>query len=88
MRTTLTIEESIMQRLKEEAHKSGLPLKQIVNTTLEIGLRNLHKSNERQPYRLKTYAMGVPQGVDLDKALQMAMVLEDDEITRKLKVRK
>ncbi len=39
MRTTLTIEDAIMRQLREKAYNTGLPLKQIVNTALELGLR-------------------------------------------------
>lgn len=59
-----------------------------VNTTLEIGLRNLHKDRNRQNFRLTTDAMGKPQGIPLDKALQIAAALEDDETVRKLEARK
>jgi hypothetical protein len=88
MRTTLTIDDSIMEKLKEVAHQSGVPLKQVVNTTLEIGLRELPRQQQRKKYQLKTHAMGVPRDMNLDKALHMASMLEDDEIVRKLKVRK
>ncbi len=87
MRTTLTIEDSIMQKLKEEAYNSGLPLKQVVNMTLEVGLRNLNKRRQKK-YTLKTYSMGFPKGINFDKVLQTASTLEDDEIIRKLEVRK
>ena len=88
MRTTLTIDDSIMKRLKEEAHQSGLPLKQVVNTALEIGLRNLHQAQQQKKYTLKTHSMGMPRNIDFDKALQIASSLEDTEIFRKLKIRK
>ncbi len=88
MRTTLTIEDSIMQQLREKAHKTGLPMKHIVNTALELGLRRFHKRPRGSRYSLKTYPMGAPRGVNLDKALQAASMLEDEEIVRKLEVRK
>ncbi len=40
MRTILTIEDSTMKRLKQEAHNAGMPFKKIVNMVLETGLRN------------------------------------------------
>lgn len=88
MRTTLTIDDSLMQKLKDEAHQSGVPLKQVVNSALEIGLRNLHKDQALPKHHGKTYAMGMPRGINLDKALQAASALEDDETTRKLEMRK
>lgn len=88
MRTTLTIDDSIMQQLKKEAHDAGLPLKQVVNTALDLGLRHLHKKQQRRKYKLKTYSMGTPKGINLDKALYVASLLEDDEIIRKTEIRK
>jgi len=88
MRTTLTIDDAIMKRLKEEAHHSNLPLKQVVNTALEIGLRNLHDAPKHKDVALKTYSMGMPRNLDLDKALQIASAMEDDEIVRKMTIRK
>ena len=87
MRTTLTVDDDIIKKLKDEAHRTGVPLKQVVNTALEIGLRNLHKK-QRRKFKLKTYSMGSPLVADLDKALQIASKIEDDEIIRKLEIRK
>jgi hypothetical protein len=87
MRTTLTIEDSILEKLKKEALDSGVPLKTIVNLTLEIGLRNLHARPQKK-YKSKTYAMGYPGGINFDKALQIASALENDEILKKMNVGK
>jgi len=43
----------------------------------------------RRPYRLEPVALGRPaRGIDLDKALQLADNLEDQELARKLELRK
>ena len=39
-------------------------------------------------YKLKTYAMGFRPEIALDKALALAAIDEDDEIVRKLSLRK
>ncbi len=88
MRTTLTIEDSIMKRLKEEAYRNGSSLKQVVNTTLELGLMQLDVQPQPRKYKLKTFSMGFPPKFNMDKALQVISNLEDDEIVRKLEVRK
>lgn len=79
MRTTLTIDDSIMQKLKQEAYQRGLPLKQIINTTLKVGLRNLYKQQQNQRYKTITHSMGIPCGINPDKALQIATAIEDDD---------
>ena len=88
MRTTLTIDDAIMRQLREKAYNTGLPLKRIVNTALELGLRRFDERPSGPKYKLKTYSMGIPKGIDLDKALQVASALEDEETVRKMAVRK
>lgn len=88
MRTTLTIDDHIMQELKKEVYRSGQPMKKVVNEALRAGLQQLRKPEPGKPYRCKTYSMGYPPKVNLDKALEIASLLEDEEIIRKLSLRK
>ncbi len=83
MRTTITIDDSLMAKLKEEAFKSGLPLKQVINDRLELGLRVENGSTPKERVVIKTYAMGNPSSINLEKALQVSATFEDDEILRK-----
>jgi len=88
MRTTLTLDDRIAKALKSIAHRSGKPFKLVVNETLQAGLAARETPRPR-PYRLKPVAMGgVVPGVDLNKALRLAAALEDEEIARKLELRK
>jgi hypothetical protein len=88
MRTTLTLDDRIAKALKTLAHRSGKPFKQIVNETLQSGLA-VRKTSIPRPYRLKPASLGgVLPGVDLDRALRLAAALEDEEIARKLDLRK
>jgi len=88
MRTTLTIDDQLMAELKERAHREGVPFKQVVNQTLRRGLDADVHSNKRKPFRARTFAMGQPLMADLDKSLAIASGLEDEEIARKLSLRK
>ncbi len=88
MRTTLNIDDYILRQIKEEAHRSGRPLKKVVNEALREGLEQLQRPVPTIPYKCKTYAKGYPPRIDFDKALELAAALEDMEITRKLKLRK
>lgn len=90
MRTTLTLEEPIAKALKNAAHQSGKPFKQVVNETLRAGLyAGKPGKSPPQKYRVKPAALGGPiASIDLDKTLQLADALEDDELRRKLDQRK
>ena len=88
MRTTLTIEDSIVSELKKRALETGKPFKQVVNEALLAGLRQKPVSKSHA-YRLKPASLGSPSaGVDLDKALRLADELEDVSLRDKLEQRK
>lgn len=88
MRTTLTLESDLARALREEAARSGRPLKRVVNETLRAGLAARRAPAARR-YRLTPVHLGgVVPGVDLDKALRLAEALEDEAIARKLEMRK
>ena len=89
MRTTLTIEDGIAAQLREIAHRSGRSFKAVVNEALRAGIANNRIATRCKPYRLEPVALGAVVGpYDPDKALQLADRLEDEEIARKLQLRK
>ncbi len=88
MRTTLTIEDSIAKELKDQAHRKGKSFKQVVNETLQAGLQAGKTPTKRKPYRIKPVSIGLEPGINIDKALQLSDEMEDEEIIRKLELKK
>ncbi len=89
MRTTLTLDEQIAKALKSAAHGTGKPFKQVVNETLRGGLAAGDAPARPRPYRVKPVSLGgVIGGMSLEKALRLADALEDQELARKLGLRK
>ena len=89
MRTTLTIDDPVARQLREEAHRTGKSFKAVVNETLRAGLVRGRRPPVRRKYRLEAVSMGAVVGdYNLDKALQLAARLEDDEIVRGLRQQK
>ena len=87
MRTTLTIEDGIDRKLKALARKTGKSYKQVVNETLKHGLAVGDRA--ARSYKLRPASMGaVDHAYDLDRALALADAMEDEEIVRKLTLRK
>jgi hypothetical protein len=84
MRTTITLESDVEALVQKAMRERGLSFKEAVNQALRRGLTE--RAN-REPYRTPTFEMGAPR-VPLDRALQLAAELEDDEILRKLDARK
>jgi hypothetical protein len=89
MRTTLTIDDQLATALKDAAHQSNKSFKEVVNETLRAGLAAKKTPGKARLYRLKPVSMGYVAGdFNLDKALQLADALEDEELVRKLRMKK
>lgn len=88
MRTTLTIDDHLAKALKDLAHRSNKPFRQVVDETLRAGL-TAAETRRSKPYRLKPASLGgVVPGIDLDKALALADAIEDQELATKMRLRK
>ena len=89
MRTTLTIDDQLAAALKDAAHQSNKSFKEVVNETLRAGLAVKKSPSTAKPYRLKPVSLGhVASDFNLDKALQLADALENEELVRKLSMKK
>lgn len=88
MRTTITIDDDLLQEMKKKAYETGSSFKEVVNRALRAGLKDIDKPKTAEPYKCKTYSLGYPPRADLDHALDLAEDLESEEIVRKLLLRK
>jgi hypothetical protein len=84
MRTTITLDPDVEALVKKAMREGGTSFKDTVNQALR---RALTTRRGGEPYRTPTFGMGAPR-VPLDRALRLAAELEDDEIVRKLELRK
>lgn len=85
----MTIEDKIAEALKEAAYRSHKSFKEVINETLRVGLATKRVPVNAKPYRVKPVSLGgVMPGVDLDKALHLADAIEDEELAKKLLLRK
>ena len=88
MRTTLRIEDSLLRELKALARQEKIPLTRVVDTVLRSGLQARRKPPSNiVSYQEKTFEMGKPH-FQLDKALSISAAMEDEEILRKIELRK
>jgi predicted transcriptional regulator len=84
MNSTFPIEDTLIEEIETEAHRTGKTVREIVNEAIRVGLREMRVPENRKPYRPKTVSMGHPSRIDLDRATKIAMDLEMDEIVRKM----
>jgi len=83
MRTTVTLDpdsDAIVRRLMRERK---LTFKEALNAAILAGARDAAASR----FYTRTFDMGEPR-IDIDKASHFAAQLEDEEIIRKLELRK
>ena len=88
MRSTVRIDDDLLEELKARARKENISQSQMLNRLLRAGLLASRPSaSKRSRYSEEAVSMGSPR-VDLDKALAFASELEDEEILRKLSLKK
>ena len=87
MRTTVTLDPEVEALLRKAMRERGISFKEALNGAIRAGLV-LGTGRAPRKYRLKTYRMGFRPEVSLDKALLLAQTMEDEEVARKLSLRK
>jgi hypothetical protein len=86
MRTTVTLDPDVAAKLKAVARERGISFKQALNGAVRAGLGGQRKAT--RAFTQYAQPMGLRPGFNLDKALQLAGALEDEEIVRRLERRK
>jgi len=83
MRTTVDLESRLLKRIRDEALRRGVSFKHLLNEALRRGLAE--PAARLEPYRCPVVSLGAPRaGLDLDKALALAGMLEDEEVVQEL----
>lgn len=81
MRTTVTLDPDTAQLVRRRMTERGVSFKEALNDAVREGVLG---ASQGPPFRTATAAMGESR-VNLDRALQVAADLEDDELIRKLR---
>lgn len=84
MRTTLTIDPDVAERIQREVRRSGKALKAVINDALRIGLALTEKPAAPPHFEVQPHAFRFKPGVDLDRLNQLVDELEAAEAARKL----
>jgi hypothetical protein len=84
MRTTLTLEDDIAQRLQEKARRTGESFKEVVNETLRRGLYGDKPPSQPARFEVKAKACGFRSDVDVLHLNQVNDELEIEDFRRKL----
>ena len=84
MRTTVTLDEDVAARLRQEIRRTGDGLKAVINRALRLGLGLTGRAPRPRRFQVRPHAFGFKPGVDLDRLNQLVDELEVDQAARKL----
>jgi hypothetical protein len=84
VRTTVTFDPDVAQRIRQEIRRTGRGLKDVVNGALRLGLGMTGKPVRPPRFRVRPHAFGFKPGIDLDRLNQLVDELEVAEASRKL----
>ena len=76
MRTTLTLDDDVSAKLREQARKSGKPFKEVVNRLLRIALNAPEQPRHRKRFVVKARPLGLPSGLSYDNLGDLLEQLE------------
>ena len=82
MRTTLTLDDDIVDSLKEQARLLDRPFKQVVNDVLRRGLSPTARE-DRPVFRVQPFPGGLQPGIDPLKLNQLNDELQVQEFVEK-----
>jgi hypothetical protein len=86
MRTTVTIDPDVAALLQSAMKERGISFKEALNAAVRAGFMQAKPRKRR--FVQKTFAMGAEENFRWDKALAAADAIEDEELSRKLSLRK
>lgn len=86
MRTTVTLDPDVERLLRNAMKERSISFKEALNEAARIGLTA--KTRRATKFSQKTFRMGATQEFRWDKALSVAEAMEDEELARKLAIRK
>jgi len=84
MRTTLTLDSDVAERLASETRRTGKSLKALVNEAIRLGLGLTGRPPTASRFTVEPHAFGLRPGIDPDRLNQLVDELEVDEAAGRL----
>jgi hypothetical protein len=79
MRTTLTIDDDVLEKAKAVATKLGTPFRRVVNEALRAGLQTIKEPPPKRSYRTRPHKMGLKTGRNLDNIQELLAQIEGED---------
>ena len=81
----MTLDPDVESLIRTTMRQRGQSFKEVLNSAIRSGLT---EKRPRKSFVQQTFALGAEQNFRWDKALATADALEDEELTRRLSLRK
>ena len=78
MRTTLTIEEDVLDRARSVASKLHAPFRKVINEALRAGLDVVEEPAKKRLYRTQPHKMGLRAGRNIDNIQELLAQVEGE----------
>jgi hypothetical protein len=79
MRTTLSIDDDVIEKAKAAAAKRKLPFRTVINEALRAGLKTLATPRDALPYQTRPHKLGVKAGRNLDNIQELLAQVEGED---------
>jgi hypothetical protein len=86
VRTTITLEPDVETLIRTAMKERGISFKEALNSAVRAGLTQAR--HRRRGFVQRSFSLGPEQNFRWDKALETAEAIEDEELERKLALRK
>ncbi|MEI7730413.1 MAG: DUF2191 domain-containing protein [Verrucomicrobiota bacterium] len=78
MRTTLAIDDDVLDQAKAAAARLRTPFRRVINEALRSGLQTIAMPAKSRPYRTRPHKMGLRDGRNLDNIQELLAQVEGD----------
>ena len=79
MRTTISIDDDVLERARAVSAKLGIPFKAVVNEAIRTGLDHVEQPANHRQYKTKPHAMGLRSGRNLDNIQELLAQIEVED---------
>ena len=79
MRTTITIDDDVLDKARMLSNKLHTSFRSVVNEALRAGLERVDKTAKSRKYRTKPHSMGIRKGYNLDNIQELLAQAEGED---------
>lgn len=79
IRTTVTLDDDVVARVKEEAAKKGIPFKEALNEMVRRGTASREIPEAQRNFKIKPLSYEMPRDVNFDNISELLDQLEGED---------